>query len=234
MFDFLNMIPEEFADFLKRKYSSSETEYEAIIEDTYEDFFAFWTPSKITSTTAVYVEKFVMLHFILRRIGCGNSKKWEVMFRSKWLSVMDLYENLLDVEEKREELVTNPFFNNGYTKTGSNSKSGSGQNSESGSSTEVNRYLDTPQGNASHVWNGENLNDTYLTDIRAISDSSSRSGNNSNSESGSFSETKTGAEGITPGAAVKEYQDSFLPLLERICDEMEECFYSVVELDDFV
>ena len=87
-------------------------------------------------------------------------------------------------------------------KSGQYSKSGS----ENGNETELNRYLDTPQGDSSRVWETDGqgnvrLSDYYITDVRGITKNASRTWNESGSdsetthgtgeESGTYSETGT-------------------------------------------
>lgn len=226
---FCNQIPEEFTKTLKTFASSSvsETDYDALINASFANFFSFYTPDVITSTMATDLEKFVLHFFILRRIGCGNRSKWVEMFRNKWRSIIPYYERLLETQENESNYFTNPITNNDVTRDGWNNKDGNA------SGTETNRYLDTPQGDASRVWETDGqghlkLNDTYLTDVRGISSGTT------NHENGSFHETKTGFEGKSPVELMEEYRNSFLRIYEAITGELEEVFFNIAELDDFV
>lgn len=229
-FDYFgNKIPESLTDVLKTFASSSvsKTDYDALVNASYASFFSFYTPKIITSSMASDLEKFVLHFFILRRIGCGNRAKWLEMFRNKWRSIIPYYERLLETQENESNYFSNPITNNDVTRTGSNNKRGNANGSE------TNRYLDTPQGNASRIWEtdgqgGLKLNDTYLTDIRGITNSTN------NTERGSYNEHKTGFEGKSPVELMKDYRDSFMRIYEAITAELEEVFFNLVELDDFV
>lgn len=93
--------------------------------------------------------------------------------------------------------TTSKETENDGTKSGQYSKSGT----ESGNETELNRYMDTPQGDSSRVWETDGqgnirLSDYYITDVRGITKNASRNW----SESGTNSET-THAEGSENGTS---------------------------------
>lgn len=104
-----------------------------------------------------------------------------------------------------EDSKTHSGQNSGTT-SGQSSKTHSGQSSESGSSSEINRYSDTPQGNAANIWETYvdeqghtqvRLTDLYLTDIRGITGSSQRSGNDSATDTETSSGTSSGTDSYT-------------------------------------
>lgn len=220
--------PETFENVLK-KYATNlpdNYDYDTLVNSAYAAFFAFWTPSVLSSAVATDLEKFVCHYFILRRIGVPNEKKWIEIFRNKWRSVIPYFENVLETEANRTSYFTNPISTADMTRSGSNSESGSGSNSQSSSSSETNKYLDTPQGNVT-------IPNNYITDIREIADSGSMSGQNSNSKEGEFSETKTGYDGKSPSELLKEYRETFLRTYEEIAAELNETFYNLVEFEDY-
>ena len=226
---FFNKIPEEFVDTLETFTSSSvsRTDYDGLVNASVTNFFSFYTPVKITAAMAADLEKFVLHYFILRRIGCGNRSKWVQMFRNKWRSIIPYYERLLETQENESNYFTDPIS------TGKWRREGEGNDHANESGKETNRFLDTPQGNASRIWEsdgqgGVRLNDTYLTDIRGITDSRARTAGND------FWETKSGYEGKSPVELMKEYRDSFMRIYEDIAAELEELFFSLAELEDFV
>lgn len=76
------------------------------------------------------------------------------------------------------------------------SKTHSGNFAESGHSTEINRYLDTPQSVADRVWETDaqghlKLSDYYLTDIRGITNDYEKSGTDAYNEAGTDNYTET-------------------------------------------
>jgi len=229
--------PETLEQFLKETYSITSDDYDDIVDGSVSSFFSFYSPVKLTASEMAGVEKLVLHYFILRRIGLSNSKKWKQIFRSRFSAIMPYYERLLDTEMNETNYFSNPIRTDDIHIVGSNEKAGSGSNSESGSTSEMNRYLDTPQGNASRVWSVDSqghvsLNDTYLTDVRSISDSSSRSGQNANQEEGSYEETRTGFGGRSPAELLKAYKELFNKTLEQLFDDLEECFYQLFDDED--
>ena len=201
---------------------SEDSDFDEIVNSAYQSFFSFYTPVKITASVAVDLEKFVLNYFIMRRVGSGNIRKWRQMFRNKWMSIIPYYERLLDTQEKESDYFKNPIANVDIVKhndwegtldqqedstrntdtdfntqrnteyDGRDSKSHQGSWSESGNSTEINRYLDTPQGVADRVWETDGqghlkLSDYYLPDIRGITDDYQKSGSDQYTESGTDS-----------------------------------------------
>lgn len=86
--------------------------------------------------------------------------------------------------------------------TGNDTKQHSGNFSESGHSTEINRYLDTPQSVADRVWETDaqghlKLSDYYLTDIRGITNDYTKSGTDAYTESGTNAYNESGTEDFT-------------------------------------
>lgn len=141
----------------------------------------------------------------------------------------------------------------------------SGSWTENGSSTEINRYSDTPQGDSSDIWETYTdsqgvvhvrLTDVYLTDIRGITNSYSKSGSDSSTDNMTgqdvtdFDETinkvtdtdtthkqsvdKKGYDGVSPAELLMKYRESFLRIYEDIAAELEQCFYNLVEVDDLI
>ena len=141
----------------------------------------------------------------------------------------------------------------------------SGSWNENGSSTEINRYSDTPQGDSSDIWETYTdsqgvvhvrLNDVYLTDIRGITNSYSKSGSDSSTDNmtgqdvtdfdetinkitdtdttNKQSVTKQGYDGVSPAELMLKYRETFLRTYEDIAAELEQCFYNLVEVDDLI
>ena len=220
--------PEQFEKVLKTYAGTlpDNYDYDALVNGAYAAFFAFWTPSVLSTAAAVDLEKFILHYFILRRIGVPNVKKWTEIFRNKWRSIIPYYERILETMVNESEYFSNPISTSDTTRSGSNSESGSGANSQTTSSSELNKYLDTPQGAVSSIEN-------YLTDVRQISDSGSSSGTNSNEKEGEFSETKTGYDGRSPAELLQAYRETFLRTYEDIAAEMNETFYNIVDFEDY-
>lgn len=141
----------------------------------------------------------------------------------------------------------------------------SGSFTESNSNTEINRYSDTPQGDSSDIWEtytdsqGQvhvRLGEVYLTDIRGITDSGSRSGSDQATDNMNGhdvtdldetvgetidedtthqqTDTKTGYDGKSPAELMEVYRNTFLRTYENIVAELTECFYNLVEVDDLI
>lgn len=235
---------------------SADDDFDTIVNSAYASFFTFYTPVKITSSVAQDLEKFVLNYFIMRRVGSGNIRKWRQMFRNKWMSIIPYYERLLETQEKESDYFKNPIANvdilkhNDWTGTldqtdnttknadtdfslsrdvgytGRDSKTHTGTWNESGNSTEINRYLDTPQSEANRVWETDGqghlkLSDYYLTDIRGITDDYSKGGGDQYTESGTDSHEEgttghdvtnydeTGQKTIDQDTSHSQTQDSF-------------------------
>ena len=83
-----------------------------------------------------------------------------------------------------KDVETSGTHSNQYSKSGT----------ESGNTKELNRYLDTPQGDSSRVWETDAqgnvvLSDYYITDVRGITTNANRSWSESGSDSGSTTGT---------------------------------------------
>lgn len=148
-------------------------------------------------------------------------------------------------------------------------KNHTGSFSENSSSTEINRYSDTPQGDSSDIWEVDGqgnpaLTNIYLTDIRGITESSTRSGQDTAQESTTIDRdeattdtyTDTGAEnentdyneqtghttnnedtgfsGVSPSRLLEEYRETFKRIYDDLCADLEPCFYGMVEVDDLI
>ena len=137
----------------------------------------------------------------------------------------------------------------------------SGQFDEHANGVEINRYLDTPQSEVSRIWERDaqgnlNLNDLYLTDIRGITTDSDRSGHDSHTDNTTGhddtvseetgqkvldqdtthtqKDEKFGYEGVNPSELMEKYRETFLRTFENIVNELEPCFYQLVEVDDLI
>ena len=223
-------IPKQFENVLKELAPSlpDNYTYDELVNAVYTSFFAFWTPSKLTAAMAADLEKFILHYFMLRRIGVPNEKKWIEIFRNQWRTLIPYYERLLETQEKETNYFSNPIRTADITRSGSNSKSGSGSNTQTTSSSELNKYLDTPQNDLSAL----ELN-RYLTDVRQISDSGSLTGSNSDTEEGEFSETRTGYDGKSPVELLQIYRESFLRIYEDLAAELNQVFYNIVVFEDY-
>lgn len=83
-----------------------------------------------------------------------------------------------------KDVETSGTHSNQYSKSGT----------ESGNTKELNRFLDTPQGDSSRVWETDAqghvvLSDYYITDVRGITTEANRSWSESGSDSGTTSGT---------------------------------------------
>lgn len=103
--------------------------------------------------------------------------------------------------------------NENLTHSGNDSKNHSGNFAESGHSTEINRYLDTPQSVADRVWETDaqgrlKLSDYYLTDIRAITNDYEKSGTDAYNEAGTNAYTDVKTTNITEGETLDRDETS--------------------------
>lgn len=201
-----------------------DSDFEDIVDASVTEFFRFWTPVYMTSTFATILEKFVLNYYIMRRCGSGNRKKFIQLFRNKWREIMPYYERILETIEKENDYFENPIItadihkeedvkgtldetqdtthnadtdfttNRELVHEGSDTKRHDETWSETGHSTEINRYLDTPQSVADRVWETDQqgnlkLSDYYLTDIRGITNDYSKSGAVNYTEAGTNEHT---------------------------------------------
>lgn len=139
----------------------------------------------------------------------------DVLKHNQWTGTKDSQEdtthnadtefNTRRVEDETETTARTTDEDRADTHTGSdslvhdgeNTKQHSGSFSETEHNLEVNRYLDTPQGNANRVWETDaqgnlKLSDYYLTDIRGITNDRTKSGSDQYSEAGTDDYTDTG------------------------------------------
>lgn len=277
-------IPPLFSDVLADVGNvSKDADFDDIVDASVEEWFNFWTPKYITTTFATELEKFILHYYIMRRCGSGNIKKFKQLFRNKWRSIMPYYERILETIEKENDYFQNPILtanihreediagtmdetqdttHNADTDfTTQRTLNHSGTWNEQGHSTEINRYLDTPQSVADRVWETDSqghlkLSDYYLTDIRGITNDYEKSGadqhidTNNGHDVTDLDETgqrvtdqdttkltktdKLGYDGYSPADLMMRYRDTFTRTFEDIACEFEEVFYNLVEVDDLI
>lgn len=235
-------IPPHLSDVMADLGNVSESaEFDTIINAGRAALFNFSYP--IPSQDKVNFETWFCNHFIMRRIGSGNIKKWKQMFKAKLLDIMPYYKDLLD----STHLEFDPLINQdlGTTDTG-NATSDTTRDrtyNENGNRTEINRYSDTPQGDSSRIWELDAqghpvLTDIYLTDIRGITESYSKTGGEhevtDNDQTHNNSGTRLGLSGVGRSQLLKEYRETFLRIFQMIAEEMNEVFYNLVEIDDIL
>ena len=234
---------------------SKDSDFDAIVNAACSSFFSFYTPKKLTQAQAQNLEKFILNFYIMRRVGSGNVKKFQQIFRNRWNSIIDYYERLIETQENESEYFLDPIVNAHITNevegegTVDTDETHADANSESGSTSEIDRYSDTPQGDSSKIWETYTdaqgnthvrLTDIYLTDIRGITTSASRSGNTSGTKNTDTDTThketgnKKGFEGVSPSELLQKYRETFLRIYEDFAAEFEQCFYNIVEVDDLI
>lgn len=235
-------IPPHLSDVMADLGNVSESaDFDTIISAGRTALFNFSYP--IPSQDKVNFETWFCNHFIMRRIGSGNVKKWRQMFKAKLLDIMPYYKDLLD----STHLEFDPLINQdlGTTDTGSATSDTTRDRTynENGSRTEINRYSDTPQGDSSRIWEVDAeghpvLTDIYLTDIRGITESYSRTGGEhevtDNDQTHNNAGTRLGLSGVGRSQLLKEYRETFLRIFQMIAEEMNEVFYNLVEIDDIL
>lgn len=235
-------IPPHLSDLLADLGNVSESaDFDTIINAGRTALFNFSYP--IPSQDKVNFETWFCNHFIMRRIGSGNVKKWRQMFKAKLLDIMPYYKDLLD----STHLEFDPLINQdlGTTDTGSATSDTTRDRTynENGSRTEINRYSDTPQGDSSRIWELDAeghpvLTDIYLTDIRGITESYSKTGGEhevtDNDQTHNNAGTRLGLSGVGRSQLLKEYRETFLRIYQMIAEEMNEVFYNLVEIDDIL
>lgn len=234
---------------------SRNSDFDEIVNAARASFFSFYTPRKLTAAQAENLEKFLLNFYIMRRVGSGNIKKFKQIFKNRFNSVIDFYERLLETQENEANYFLNPILNadiqNDVRGTGTldTDETNADTETESASGTEIDRYSDTPQGDASKIWETYTdaqgnthvrLTDVYLTDIRGITTNSARSRNANGTKNVDTDTTHTetgnkkGFDGISPAELMQKYRETFLRIYDDFAEEFEQCFYNIVEVDDFL
>ena len=254
--DYFVNIPPHLSEVLQDLGNTTSDDFDTIIAAGRTALFNFTYP--VSTADKQDLEEFILNYYIMRRIGSGNVKKWRQMLKAKMLEIMPYYKQLLD----SEKLTFNPLINNDIEtndtgtldttrdKTVNSNGSYNKGGTENANSTEVNRYLDTPQGNASAVWEqtagGLNLTNHYLTDIRGITNNGTRTWSESGTDTNAVAEhevvdtdttnknTKLGVSNNSKSNLLKEYRETFLRIYEDIARELEPIFYNLVEIDDIL
>ena len=145
---------------------------------------------KLIESTDIEFDPLNNVDYIKTESGSGTSDTT----RDSTLSGTSANTRVIDNDTTSSETTASTLVHDGE-----DTKTHSGQESESHSDTEINRYSDTPQGDSSKVWEVVQtptgpvpaITDVYLTDIRAITNNGSSSGNNSYTESGTQDYTDT-------------------------------------------
>jgi hypothetical protein len=220
---------------------STDAEFDVIISAGRPQLFNFTYP--IPTADKESFENWFCNHYIMRRIGSGNIKKWRQMFKAKLLDIMPYYNDLM----ASTHLEYDPLINQdlGTTETGASTSDTTRDRtySETGSSVDINRYSDTPQGDSSRIWEVDAqghpvLTDIYLTDIRGITDEYKRAGTEhevtDNDQTRRSSGTRQGISGVGRAQLMKEYRETFLRIYQMIAEELDEVFYNLVEIDDIL
>lgn len=234
---------------------SPDADFDVIVNAAVSSFFSFYTPKKLTAAQALNLEKFILNFYIMRRVGSGNVKKFKQIFKNRWNAIIDYYERLIETQENENDYFLDPILTANITNdvegegTVDTDETHADTNSESGATSEIDRYSDTPQGDSSKIWETYTdaqgnthvrLTDIYLTDIRGITTSASRSGNNSGTKNTDTDTThketgkKKGFDGISPAELLQKYRETFLKIYEDFANEFETCFYNIVEVDDLI
>lgn len=234
--DYYVPIPPHLFEVLQDISGSTSEDFDTVIAAARSYLFNFTYP--VPSSDKQALEEFIMNRFILRRIGSGNVRKWRQMFKSKMLEIMPYYGRLLESEHlsfdplinnditttddaadtldtTRDKRTDNDYTyekegvtHNEHETDGTHADQYSKSGTESGNETELNRYMDTPQGNSSRVWETDGqgnirLSDYYITDVRGITKNASRNWSESGSDSGTTHE-----EGTNDGTYSEEGNDS--------------------------
>lgn len=228
---------------------SADAEFSEIIAAGRERLFNFsyYIPAEVKED----FENFILNYYITRRIGSGNRKKWLQYFKGKILEIMPFYGRLLESELKEFE----PLINHDITTTdnggGTLDETRDNRRDDDGSYnrnfTELNRYLDTPQGNSSRVWERDaqgnlTLSDYYITDVRGITDTENGSDSRDIVDHGTTDQETThentnyklGVSGQSKSRLLNEWRDTFLRIYTDVARELEPLFYNLVEVDDIL
>ena len=228
---------------------STDAEFDTLITAGRPLLFNFDYPVSTADKQAL--EEFILNYYITRRIGSGNVKKWRQYLKAKMLEIMPYYKQLLD----SEKISFEPIMNNDLTTTDNGggtldeTRDGRRDDDETHARnlTELNRYLDTPQGNSSRVWERDaqgnlNLSDYYITDVRGITDSENGSSNRDivdhetrdQDTTHENTNVKQGVSGSSKSNLLNEYRETFLRIYGMIAEELQPLFYNLVEIDDIL
>ena len=163
--------------------------------------------------------KKILKHYYTREICAESAGLWIMWLNRRMSEIMPYYNQLYE----SEKLKFDPLTDTDVTTT-SNRKIDT-QNNEDINSNNISRdlYSDTPQGALQGV-----ESETYLTNARKISDSSSSNSSGTGSSNDNYLENikgKRGGENYSD--MLKKYRDTFLNIDMLVINELEDLFFNL-------
>lgn len=129
--------------------------------------------------------KKILLHYYFREIGMETVGAWKLKLQSKMVEIMPYYNNLYKVLDdefslaKTNESYTEREYKGSYDFKGESSTTNTDTVNFSQNSSNISKYLDTPQGGLNGI-----ISDDYLTSVNTSDDDNTQTTkNNATSES---------------------------------------------------
>ena len=163
--------------------------------------------------------KKILKHYYTREICAESAGLWIMWLNRRMCEIMPYYNQLYE----SEKLKFDPLTDTDVTTT-SNRKIDA-ENKENTTNDKISRdlYSDTPQGALQGV-----ESETYLTDARKISDSSSSNSSATGNSNDNYLENikgKRGGENYSD--MLKKYRDTFLNIDMLVINELEDLFFNL-------
>ena len=176
------------------------------------------------------LETKILRHYYTREIAHETVGLWKLKLKTKLNEIMPYYNKLYE----SELLQINPLYTHNLTRTrktdfDSNRTTGTDSTTSTSDTTNgTDLYSDTPQGSLTGV-----LNETYLTNARKTSDSStgqttfSSDGDDAYNSTEDYIENVSGYEGKDVSDLLLNWRKTFLNIDMMIINELEPLFFQL-------
>lgn len=152
-----------------------------VLNDSWKKVFNFDFPIYDENHREELCKK-ILLHYYFREIGMETVGAWKVKLHSKMLEIMPYYNNLYKVLDdefsltKSNESYTEREYKGSYDFKGESNTTNSDTVNFSQNTSNISKYLDTPQGGLNGI-----ISDDYLTSVTTNDDDTTQTTKNTGS-----------------------------------------------------
>lgn len=152
-----------------------------VLDNSWEKVFNFDFPIYDENHREELCKK-ILLHYYFREIGMETVGAWKLKLQSKMIEIMPYYNNLYKVLDdefslaKTNERYTERDYKGSYDFKGENTQTNTDTVNFSQNTSNISKYLDTPQGGLNGI-----VSDDYLTSVNTSDDDTSQTTKNSGS-----------------------------------------------------
>lgn len=152
-----------------------------VLDNSWEKVFNFNFPIYDENHREELCKK-ILLHYYFREIGMETVGAWKLKLQSKMIEIMPYYNNLYKVLDdefslaKTNERYTERDYKGSYDFKGENTQTNTDTVNFSQNTSNISKYLDTPQGGLNGI-----VSDDYLTSVNTSDDDTSQTTKNSGS-----------------------------------------------------